>query len=161
MWLNSKPSSFFHFLAFIHSPLLPKCFSDLSHWPSHLHKTGVAVHTALLINEMQLSFTEMEKKLKELGAMFKHILMSFVFSRWHATLHLAVSIGRSVGLSARQSVGPSVCRPIGLSHFWIPGGFCFTAPAQPSATVPMSCRVSGLVIFYKNLVYKNIKPWKR
>ena len=42
-----------------------------------------------------------------------------VFSRGHATLHLAVSVGRSV-------------RP---SHFWIAIGSCITAPAQPSATV--------------------------
>ena len=41
-----------------------------------------------------------------------------VFSRGHATLHLAVSVG--------PSVGPS--------HFQIASGFRTTAPAQPSAT---------------------------
>ena len=48
-----------------------------------------------------------------------------VFSRGHTTLHLAVSVGRSVGWSVDRSVG--------LSHFWIPSGFR-TAPAKPSAT---------------------------
>ena len=46
---------------------------------------------------------------------------SLIISRGHATLHLAVSVGRSVG--------PSVCH-----IFWISSGFCITAPAQPSAT---------------------------
>ena len=41
------------------------------------------------------------------------------FSRGHATLHLAVSVGRSVRYKL----------------FWILSGFCITAPAQPSATV--------------------------
>ena len=50
-----------------------------------------------------------------------------LFSRGHTTLHLAVSVGRSVGRSVLPSVRPS--------HFWIPGGFCITVPAQPSATV--------------------------
>ena len=49
-----------------------------------------------------------------------------IFSRGHATLHLAVSLGPSIRPSVRPSVGPS--------HFWIASGFCFTAPAQPSAT---------------------------
>ena len=46
-----------------------------------------------------------------------------LFSRGHATLHLAVSVGRSVD------------REVGPSHFLIPGGFRITAPSQPSATV--------------------------
>ena len=41
-----------------------------------------------------------------------------IFSRGHATLHLGLSVGRSVG----------------PSHFWIPSDFRITAPAQPSAT---------------------------
>ena len=40
-----------------------------------------------------------------------------LFSRGHATLHLAVSVRRSV----RWSVRPT--------HFWIPSGFRITAPA--------------------------------
>ena len=54
-------SGLFHFLAFIHSPLLPKCLKDLCHWPSH--PTEVAVYPALFVNEVQFSFTEMKKKL--------------------------------------------------------------------------------------------------
>ena len=53
----------FEFFAFIHSLLLPKCFSDPCHCPSHLHATGEAVHPALFMNEVLFSFTEMEKKL--------------------------------------------------------------------------------------------------
>ena len=84
MWLNSKPSSFFHFLAFIHSPLLPKCFSDLSHWPSHPHATGVAVHPALFVNEVKFSFTEMGKKtLKELGLWLKEMVIHCVHTWDH------------------------------------------------------------------------------
>ena len=41
-----------------------------------------------------------------------------LFSHGHATLHLAVLVG--------QSNCPS--------HFWIPGSFCITAPAQLSTT---------------------------
>ena len=45
-------------------------------------------------------------------------LKNILFSRGHATLHLAVSVSRSVH----------------RSHFWIPSSFCITTPAQPSAT---------------------------
>ena len=45
-----------------------------------------------------------------------------VFSRGHATLHLALSVGRLVG------------RSVGRSQFWIPSSFRITAAAQPSAT---------------------------
>ena len=39
-------------------------------------------------------------------------------------------VGRLVG----RSVHRSVRRCIRPSHFWIPSGFCITAPAQPSVT---------------------------
>ena len=58
-------------------------------------------------------------------ARFK-IYKAVIFSRGHATLHPAVSVGRTVG----RSVGPLVR----LLHFWIASGFRITAPAQPSAT---------------------------
>ena len=45
-----------------------------------------------------------------------------VFSRGHATLELAVSVGRSVGRS--------VCRSVTSRHVT----FLFSAPAHPSAT---------------------------
>ena len=48
-----------------------------------------------------------------------------IFSRGHATLHLAVSVVRSVGMSV-----PPVLRHI----FEFRAVFCITALAQPSAT---------------------------
>ena len=51
-----------------------------------------------------------------------------IFSRRHATLHLAVSIG----MSERQYAGNK--------YHWILSGFCITAPAQPSATVLLCIR---------------------
>ena len=53
---------------------------------------------------------------------FFFLFLFILFSRGHATLHLAVSI--------RRSVGPSVRR----SHFLIPSGCGNTAPAQAPAT---------------------------
>ena len=55
--------------------------------------------------------------LSHLGSFFPLI----IFSRGLATLRLVVSVGRSVD----RSVGPS--------HFWIPSSFCI-ALAKPSAT---------------------------
>ena len=52
----------------------------------------------------------------------------YIFSRGHATLHLAVSVGKLVGWCVHQSIGPS--------HFWIPSVFCITAPAKPSTGLP-------------------------
>ena len=46
----------------------------------------------------------------------------FLFSRVHATLQPAMSVGRSVGPSVRPSVR--------ISFFGVTGGFCVTAPAQ-------------------------------
>ena len=55
-----------------------------------------------------------------------HFWIASIFSRGHATQHLAVSVGRLVGMSVGMSVRPS--------HFWIPSGYRITAPAQPSTT---------------------------
>ena len=53
-------------------------------------------------------------------------LQAFVFSRGHATLHLAVSVGPLVRLSVRPSVRPSVT----LYFFWVFALFDLTASAQ-------------------------------
>ena len=59
---------------------------------------------------------------KNCNVRFNCLMFFFFFSRGHSSVHLAVSVGRSV----RPSVRPS--------HFWIPSGFRITAPAQLSAT---------------------------
>ena len=67
-----------------------------------------------------------------------------LFSRGHATLHIAVSVGRS--------------------HLWIPSGFCITAPAQPSATGLPCIRpccpnwVSQLLLFLPSIVFLRLSP---
>ena len=64
----------------------------------------------------------------------------YLFSRGHATQHLALSVGPSVG----------------QSHFWIPSGFRITAPAQPSATGLPCIRPCFLTIYVKHFWVKKI-----
>ena len=96
---------------------------------------------------MNKNYHESETKIAMINFSQRYI----IFSRVHATLQPAMSVGRSVGPSVRPSVR--------VSFFGVTGGFCITAPAQmlglafiyrpcPPAR-DFSSRVHGLVCLYR------------